>query len=186
MKNANPVLPAAPRAALALLAAGLLQAGCGADKPTVADAPIATATPKTVADFFPIQVGGKTVRMQLAVRPVEMQRGLMDRRELGRDDGMLFVYDKPQVLGFWMRNTPTALDIGYFDAGGTLREIYPMHPFDERTVTSRSEHLQFALEMNQGWYGQNGVHAGAQLDLAALATALRARGFDPKNFGLSP
>jgi hypothetical protein len=44
--------------------------------------------------------------------------------------------------------------------------------------------LSFALEVHQGWYAANGIKPGAKLDLPALAEALRARGFDPKRFGL--
>lgn len=152
---------------------------CAKEKPAAA-----AAASKTVADFFPIRVGDRTVRMQLAVRPDEMQRGLMGRKDLGRDDGMIFVYEKPQRLSFWMRNTPTPLDIGFFGAGGALEEVYPLHPFDETSVGSRSEALQYALEMNQGWYARNDVKPGAKLDLKALAAALKERGFDPKRFGL--
>ena len=108
----------------------------------------------------------------------------MERRDLGRDDGMIFVYEKPQQMSFWMRNTPTALDIGFFDSAGVLREVYPLYPFDERSVTSHSDQLQFALELNQGWFRANDVKPGAQLDLKALGAALKARGFDPKRYGL--
>jgi uncharacterized protein len=152
---------------------------------SMAGATSGTGAPKTVADFFPIKVGNKIVRMQLAVRPAEMQRGLMERRDLARDDGMIFIYEKPQQMGFWMRNTPTPLDIGFFSTSGVLEEIYPLHPFDETTVASRSDHLQFALEMNQGWFRENAVKPGAQLDLKALADALKARGFEPRKFGVS-
>ena len=125
-----------------------------------------------------------TACIRLAVRPLEMQRGLMERRDLGRDDGMIFVYEKPQQMSFWMRNTPTPLDIGFFDTEGVLQEIYPLHPFDERSVASRGTQLRFALEVNQGWYRENGVKPGAKLDVKALAEALRARGFEPRGFGL--
>jgi hypothetical protein len=166
---------------VALLATALL-AACGDGKPTAA---AAEAAVKTVSDFFPIKVGEKTVRMQLVVLAPEMEHGLMDRRDLGRDDGMIFVYAKPQQMSFWMHNTPTPLDIGFFDSGGVLREFYPMQPFDETTVTSRSDELHYALEMNQGWYRGNGIKPGAQLDLKALAAALKARGFEPRKFGLA-
>jgi uncharacterized membrane protein (UPF0127 family) len=179
MKNANPLSGRRGAFCVALLAAALL-AGCGEGRPSAA----AAAVPKSVADFFPIRVGDKTVRMQLAVLGPEMERGLMGRRDLGPDDGMIFVYPKPQRMNFWMHNTPTPLDIGFFDAAGTLREIYPMQPFDETTVSSRSPELRYALEMNQGWYRANGVKPGAQLDLKALAAALKARGFEPGKFGL--
>jgi uncharacterized membrane protein (UPF0127 family) len=97
---------------------------------------------------------------------------------------MVFVFTRPQPQGFWMRNTPLPLDIGYFDGQGVLREIYPMYPHDERTVMSRSREIQFCLEMNQGWFKDRGVKPGAQLDLKALAEALRARGLKPEAAGL--
>ena len=136
------------------------------------------AVSKTIADFFAIKVGNQGVQMQLAVRMDEMQRGLMERRDLKPEQGMLFIYDKPQQQSFWMRNTPTPLDVGFFDATGELQEIYPMYPFDETPVRSRSTSLKFALEMSQGWFAAHGVKPGAKLDMKALATALKERGFD--------
>ena len=183
MKNANPVSRILALAALTfVLAAGLV--ACAKEKAATMLAAAATIAPKTVADFFPIRVGDKTVRMQLAVRSAEMQRGLMGRRDLGPDEGMLFVYDKPQQMTFWMRNTPTPLDIGFFGTSGKLEEIYPMHPFDETTVGSQGRELSFALETNQGWFRSNAVKPGAQLDLKALGEALKARGFDPLKYGV--
>lgn len=143
----------------------------------------APVTSKTVADFFPVKIAGKTLRMQVAVNPPEMQRGLMGRKDLGPDDAMIFVYAKPQQLSFWMRNTPTPLDIGFFNASGILEEVYPLYPFNENAVPSRSSRLQLAVETNQNWYRENGIKPGAQIDLKALSAALRARGFDPRRFG---
>jgi len=157
----------------------LMVTGCGRS-----DAPQSQAAEKPVTEFFVIQVGDKPVRMQLAVKPREMERGLMERRDLKADEGMLFVYPGTQQMSFWMRNTPTPLDIGFFTADGALREIYPLHPFDERPVSSRSNELKFALEMNQGWFAKNEVKPGAKMDLKALADALRARGFEPWEYGV--
>jgi uncharacterized membrane protein (UPF0127 family) len=142
------------------------------------------AAPKSVDDRFPIRVGERTVRMQIAAQPAEMQKGLMFRKSMGVDEGMLFIFTSPQPLSFWMRNTTLPLDIGFFDSGGELKEIYPMYPLDERSVTSRGRSLQFALEMNQGWYGRTGVRPGAKIDLKAVAGALRARGLEPQAVGL--
>jgi len=142
------------------------------------------AAPKSVDDWFAIKVGDRVVRMQLAVTMAEQQRGLMERRTLGADDGMLFVYTRGQPMAFWMRNTPLPLDIGFFDEEGVLKEIYQMHPFDETTVRSRSNKLQFALEMNQGWFKANNVRPGARIDLAALKSALKERDFPTRQFGL--
>ncbi len=122
--------------------------------------------------------------MQLAVTGPEMEHGLMQRRDLQPDEGMIFVYEKAQAMTFWMKNTPTALDIGYFMADGTLRETYAMYPFDETNIPSHSDQIQYCLEMNLGWFKLHNLKPGAQLDLAALAAALRARGFEPGKYGL--
>lgn len=164
----------APFLAVVLLA---LLAACGghANKGT---------PPKTLDDRFSIKVGERTVQMQVAALPEEMPRGLMFRASMGPDEGMLFVFTAPQSLRFYMRNTTLPLDIGFFDAAGELKEIYPMYPLDERSVISRAGNLQFALEMNQGWYARSGVRPGAKLDLQAVAGALRARGLKPEDAGL--
>jgi len=164
---------------LALAVFLALSIGCGRS-----DEATAAATHHAVTDFYTIAVGAKTVRMQLAVKRAEMEHGLMGRTDLKTDEGMLFIYAEPQRMSFWMRNTPTPLDIGFFTADGTLKEIYPLYPFDETPVASRGEALVFALEMKQGWFEFNGVKPGAQLDLKALAVALRVRGFSPAAYGL--
>ena len=168
-----------------MLSALLMMTGCGrSDVSTAGGQTQAGTGQKTVADVFVILVGDKPVRMQLAVKAHEMEHGLMGRTDLKSDEGMLFVYERPQQQSFWMRNTPTPLDIGFFTADGTLKEIYQMYPFDETSVRSRSEALQFALEMKQGWFEFNGVKPGSKLDLKALATALRARGLEAIAYGL--
>ena len=84
-----------------------------------------------------------------------------------------------------MRNTPGGRSTsGYLDPDGVIAEIYPLLPFDERSVPSHSDQLQFALEMPQGWFAANGIRPGSRVDLKAVAAALRARGFDPAKFGL--
>jgi uncharacterized membrane protein (UPF0127 family) len=143
-----------------------------------------SSTPKTVGDWFAIAVGGRTVQMQLAVFPAEMERGLMGRRDLAPDQGMIFVYAEPVQMSFWMRNTPLPLDIGFFSSEGELKEVYTMLPYDETAIRSRDLRMQFALEMNQGWFHRNGIRPGATIDLAALRAALLARGAAPKEFGL--
>jgi uncharacterized membrane protein (UPF0127 family) len=164
---------------LPVLAAAVfvLLAGCGNE----AKKPVEL---KTIEDRFPIKVGQRVVQMQLAILLAESQKGLMYRKTMGADEGMLFLYDVPTQMSFWMRNTELPLDIGFFDSAGELKEIYPLYPHDERSVASRAGNLRFALEMNQGWFRKSGVKPGDKLDLKALTEAVRARGFQPENFGL--
>ena len=158
---------------------GLSFSGCGEDKSAK------TAEVKPLSTYFPIKVGDQVVQLQIAAQLSEMQNGLMQRRDLKPDQGMIFIYQKPDRMHFYMRNTPTPLDIGYFSPDGVLREKYQMYPFDETTVSSRSDRIQFSVEMNQGWYDRNGVKPGAQLDVKAVTDAIKARGLDPKDYGLN-
>ena len=168
MKNANPVSRLVSLA-FALVALASLTA-CGQAQES-ASGPV-----KTGSDWFEIKVAKTPVQMQLAVTTEEMQHGLMGRKDLKSGEGMLFVYARPQKVSFWMRNTPTALDIGFFTSDGALREVYPLFPFDERPVPSRSEEIQFALEMKQGWFEFADIKPGDKLDLNTLKQALKARG----------
>lgn len=88
--------------------------------------------------------------------------GLMHRFSLAPDAGMLFVFDAPRPLSFWMRNTYVALSIAFIDANGTIVNIEEMAPKDERTTWSTGPAL-YALEMRKGWFAQNGVAAGARV-----------------------
>jgi len=182
MHNANPVSGVAR---VAMMAMALMLTGCGQAEPATAKT-ATKAEPKAATAWFMIGLGGKTLRMQVAVRPQELERGLMERRDLGKDDAMVFVFERPQPMSFWMRNTPTPLDIAYFTPEGQLAEYYPAYPFDEKSLPSRSQRLQFVVETNQGWFGANAIKPGARLDLKALSAALTARGFDPRKYGLEP
>lgn len=174
---------------IGLAAVMLAMAGCakgeGGGAAARGEAKVATgADVKPVTEFFPFAVGNKTLRIQVVVLESEMQRGLMGRKDLGEDDGMVFVYPAPQQMSFWMKNTPMPLDIGFFKEDGTLGEVYPLYPYDETAVRSKGEDYTLALETNQGWFAKNGLKPGAKADLRQLADALRARGFKPERYSV--
>lgn len=131
---------------------------------------------------FAIAVGSEAVQMRLAVHGYEQQRGLMFVNALPEDEGMLFIYERPQRMSFWMRNTRIALDIGFFDSAGVLREVRRMYPHVEDPVQSVGEQLRYALEVNEGWFQRHGVAPGAQIDRAQLRSALTARGLEASRF----
>lgn len=168
---------------LSSLLLGLLTllAGCAAEEQTASK----SVEPVSFETRFPIRLEGTVVRVQVALRMDEQQRGLMFRESLEPDEGMLFVFSSPRQMSFYMRNTSVPLDIGYLDASGVLREVYPMFPYDERPVLSVSNQIQMALEMRQGWFRDNGIKPGAKLDMAAVRKAMLDRQWDPVRFGLS-
>jgi hypothetical protein len=165
-----------PVFALAALLLGTLFVACEGQKETREPEPLET--------YLPLSVAGNEIQAQLAIKTNEQARGLMYRDSLAPNHGMLFPYPQPRGMSFWMKNTFIPLDIGFFDGKGVLREVHQMYPRDLRQVRSSSQEIQYALEMNQGWFASAGVRPGARLDLKLLAEALRARGADPALYGL--
>jgi uncharacterized membrane protein (UPF0127 family) len=111
---------------------------------------------------FDVLLDGRAIQVEIADTPEKRSRGLMYRRSLAPDAGMLFVFPRTQRLTFWMKDTPLALDIGFFDAQGRLLEVRALRPFDTRYVTS-SAPARFALETNAGWFEARGIQPGARL-----------------------
>lgn len=148
------------------------------------DAPPSPDQIATWQDFLPLQLDAHQFEARVALTPAERRRGLMQVNAMDEAQGMIFVFENAEQRSFWMVNTPLPLDIGYFDPGGKLLEVYSMRPFDGTGHPSVSRNVQFALEMNQGWFREKGVYPGAQLDMNLLRAAIRQRGFQPSQFGL--
>ncbi|MGJ3242963.1 MAG: DUF192 domain-containing protein [Opitutales bacterium] len=146
--------------------------------------PAGEPLPDGPASTHALTLGDRTIRVELALTERERRRGLMFREALPPDTGMLFVFEQPGPRGFWMKNTPLPLDIGYFTPDGVLREVYPLYPYNLDSVRSRSDDIQFALEMEQGWFARNQIKPGTRLDRDALAAAIREQGHDPRDYGL--
>ena len=106
------------------------------------------------------------VRVEVADDPYERARGLMYRTALGKDRGMLFVYPDEQDLSFWMKNTLIPLSIAYIDSEGHIVDILDMKPLDDKPPQYRSsEPVQYALEVNQGFFEEKGVKVGDRVNL---------------------
>ncbi|MEM6885300.1 MAG: DUF192 domain-containing protein [Verrucomicrobiota bacterium] len=107
-----------------------------------------------------LQIGEHELLVECAVTPEQMARGLMFRKSLPENQGMLFFFPEPKQAGFWMKNTLIPLSIAYIDETGKILEIYRMTPHDTESITSRSFRVKYALEMNQGWFEENEIEVG--------------------------
>ncbi len=114
-----------------------------------------------------IQMGGQNLRVEIADTPEKTQKGLMFRRYLPANKGMLFVFPTDEIRGFWMKNTYIPLSVAYIDYEGVIREIYDLHPHDLQAVTSRFP-FRYALEVKQGLFKKLGVKVGDKIDLSPL------------------
>jgi len=117
-----------------------------------------------------IQLAEHTLEVEVARTPDQHERGLMFREKLGKDDGMLFIFQMPEPLGFWMKNTLIDLSIGYFDKDQKLIDIQEMKSgkniADAALPVYRSSgSAKYALEMNKGWFEQNNIKLGSALKL---------------------
>jgi uncharacterized membrane protein (UPF0127 family) len=101
--------------------------------------------------------------VEVADDPAERSQGLMDRERMARSAGMLFVYDSPQRVAFWMRNTLIPLDMIFIDATGTVARIHENAvPLDETAIHGGDE-IQYVLEINAGLSSRLGIDAGTVL-----------------------
>lgn len=116
-----------------------------------------------------IEVRGIKIWVEVAESDAARAQGLMYRKSLGQDEGMLFIFPEEEILSFWMKNTFIPLSIGYFTKEGVLIDVKDMEPFGEKLgdpPTYRSSRpAKFALEMNKGWFQKNKVGLGSKLKL---------------------
>ena len=106
--------------------------------------------------------------VEIADSPDERARGLMLRESLPATSGMLFVYDNPQTVSFWMKNTLIPLDIIFIAADGTVKRIAgKAKPHDETPLPAGTA-VQFVLEINGGLAARLGLGEGAVLRHPAI------------------
>lgn len=106
-----------------------------------------------------IQIGGKTYNVTCAQTDEERVKGLQGVTDLKDDEGMLFIFDKPQTVGFWMKDTKIPLDIIFINEDYEVISIYKGDPDDKRIA--EEDNVQFVLELNQN----SGVQEGDELDI---------------------
>lgn len=111
-----------------------------------------------------ISVGGIDIEVEIADNSDSRRTGLMNRKSMPENNGMLFIFDSDQKLSFWMKNTLIPLSIAYISADGEIMEIYDMKPESLRPVESVNS-VRYALEMNQGWFAAHKVVPGDMIDL---------------------
>ncbi|PJZ55471.1 DUF192 domain-containing protein [Leptospira barantonii] len=84
-------------------------------------------------------------------------KGLMFRKNLGENEGMLFVFSAPEYLSFWMKNTWIPLSIAYFNRDRRITDIHDMKPNQTTELYHSSEKALYALEVNQGWFAKRKI-----------------------------
>lgn len=120
---------------------------------------------EAVHSAFPVvqlKTGGHLIRAEVAATLEARDIGLMNRRSLPVDHGMLFVFPEARRHCMWMRNTHIPLSVAFLDNTGTIVNIENMQP-DTELDHCAARPVRYALEMEQGWFQKQGLAAGSQI-----------------------
>jgi len=107
-----------------------------------------------------LRVKDARIFAEVVTRPEDRAFGLMFRRSLAPDSGMLFVFDTDNSQRFWMKNTLIPLSIAYITRDSLITDVLEMAPLDTTTPYASTKPVLYALEMNSGWFQTHGIKPG--------------------------
>ena len=106
-----------------------------------------------------VAVAGHPLKVEIASSDPQRMQGMMFRKKLGPDDGMLFIFEEPAYHSMWMKNTLIPLSVAFLDAEGRILNILDMEPETLDTHTAAGPAV-YAVETNKGWFAAHRVKAG--------------------------
>ena len=99
------------------------------------------------------------IRAEIASTPGQQEKGLMWRKHLPKEAGMLFDFKTDMPLAFWMKNTYIPLQIAFINSSGKILQVESMTPLSTKRIYSRHA-CRYALEVNDGWFDSHGIKEG--------------------------
>ncbi|GGJ85947.1 DUF192 domain-containing protein [Pseudomonas matsuisoli] len=108
-------------------------------------------------------IGNERLNVEVAVDAAARQLGLMYRKELPEDRGMLFRFADAGVHCMWMKNTYIPLTAAFLDEEGRIVDLIDLEPESTETRCS-SAPARYAIEVNQGWFEKHGIEKGARVE----------------------
>jgi uncharacterized membrane protein (UPF0127 family) len=106
--------------------------------------------------------GMHQIDVQVAATPDQRATGLMYRKQMPQQEGMLFAFEQPSVQCFWMKNTLVPLTAAFVADDGEVVNLEDMKPLSTDSHCS-TKPVRYVLEMNQGWFAKRGIKAGTRL-----------------------
>ena len=123
------------------------------------------ATAQISQEFPTINLRIKThnITAEIAQTPEQHEQGLMFRKNLAPNTGMIFDFGGPAAVCMWMKNTLIPLSVAFADQDGKIINIEDMQA---QTLDNHcaKKPIRFALEMNQGWFKKNNIQPGNVID----------------------
>jgi uncharacterized membrane protein (UPF0127 family) len=109
-----------------------------------------------------LNAGMYLIRAEVAADFASRAQGLMYRKQMPSNAGMLFIFDEPGAQCMWMKNTLIPLSVAFMDDSGAIVNIEDMAPQTEDSHCA-SRPARYALEMNRGWFAARGIKPGMRL-----------------------
>lgn len=109
-----------------------------------------------------LSAGMHLINAQVAANPQQRAVGLMFRKDMPVNEGMLFAFEQASEQCFWMKNTLIPLTAAFVADDGTIVNLADMQPQSLASHCS-TKPVRFVLEMNQGWFDKRGLKAGSRL-----------------------
>ncbi len=106
-----------------------------------------------------VKVASHPLKVEVAREEPQRLQGLMFRKNLGREEGMLFIFDELAYQSIWMKNTLIPLSVAFIDRDGVILNILDMEPQTLDSHMSAGPAL-YAIETNKGWFAAKKVKAG--------------------------
>ncbi len=130
--------------------------------------PFLLAKAEGVVEKFPtvnLKIGQAIVKAEVARTESQRAQGLMFRKHLDKNSGMLFDFGAQAHVCMWMKNTYIPLSVAFIDQYGVIVNIENMKPLTTESHCG-SGLIVYALEMNQGWFAENKIKPGTKIQLA--------------------
>ena len=110
-----------------------------------------------------LSIGINLINAEVAANDPQRQQGLMFRKNMGTNAGMVFVFDDVNSQCMWMKNTLIPLSVAFIDANGRIVNIEDMQPETLESHCSKRP-VKYALEMNLGWFAKRKIKPGTLVD----------------------
>jgi len=151
---------------LTLLFAAALLAGCKNSQDAAPPPPPPSAQIPEAMEAQPklptvkLYLGAEALDAEQALTPREQMTGMMFRSNIQDTDAMIFVFQQPFQVAFWMKNCPESISAAYIDPSGVIQEIHHLEKNDTNSVVAASSNIQYVLETSDGWFGRHNVNVG--------------------------
>ena len=110
-----------------------------------------------------LTIAGHKITAEVAATDPQRMQGLMHRRMMPENRGMVFVFTEVSRHAMWMENTFIPLSVAFIDSDGVIANIEDMKPHT-RDVHPAAKPVRYALEMNLGWFTKRGIKPGAKIE----------------------